>query len=76
MGSTTNKTSFKAGDLMRVPRVAQVLDVTKKRVYKLIRDGRLEVIKIGPRGTRVTRESLDAYIRRLIQNSRFEREGE
>ena len=69
----TKKTGFSSSDLMRVDRVARVLDVTKKRVYNLILEGKLEAIKLGPRQTRVLRESLEQYINRLIQGARYER---
>ncbi|MCX7765725.1 MAG: helix-turn-helix domain-containing protein [Candidatus Sumerlaeia bacterium] len=60
-------------ELMRVDRVARILDVTKKRVYNLIAEGKLEAVKLGPRQTRITRESLESYINRLLAHSRYER---
>ena len=59
--------------LMRVARVARILDVSKKRVYHLIMQGKLESVKLGPRQTRVTRESLERYIFGLVHDSRYER---
>lgn len=58
--------------LLRVPRVAKLLDVSKKRVYNLIQEGKLEAINLGVRQTRVTRESLEAYVERLRRKRRVE----
>lgn len=67
----TEKITLPASELIRVARVARILDVTKKRVYHLITEGKLEAVKLGPRQTRVTRASLEKYITRLIQHSRY-----
>lgn len=56
-------------ELMQVRRVAQILDVTRKRVYALIQEGRLEAVRIGPHQTRVTRDSLEDYVARLKQEA-------
>ena len=60
-------------ELLRVKKVACVMDVTPKRVYNLIMEGKLEAVKLGPRQTRVTRQSLVRYIKYLIKRSRYER---
>ncbi|GEM_PF-4314105 len=52
-------------ECLRVDRVAQVLDVSKKRIYQLVQEGRLEVIRLGPRQMRILKGSLEAYIERL-----------
>ena len=62
--------------MLRVPRVAQMLDVSKKRVYQLIQEGRLEVVRLGPRQTRVMKESFDAYIAELRRKERIARGDE
>ena len=59
-------------ELLRVYRVAKILDVTKKRVYNLIQEGKLEAIKLGPRQTRITRQSLEDYVERLRKQRRVE----
>lgn len=51
-------------ELLAVARVAKLLDVSRKRVYQLIQLGRVESVKLSPRTTRVTRESVE----RLLQN--------
>lgn len=71
LGTRTEKITLPSSELIRVGRVARILDVTKKRVYNLIMEGKLEAVKLGPRQTRVTRASLETYIRRLIQHSRY-----
>ncbi|KPL08201.1 hypothetical protein AMJ85_08635 [candidate division BRC1 bacterium SM23_51] len=58
--------------LLRVPRVAKLLDVSKKRVYNLIQEGKLEAVNLGIRQTRITRESLEAYVERLRRHRRVE----
>jgi excisionase family DNA binding protein len=60
-------------ELLRVVRAAKLLDVTRKRIYNLIDEGKLEAVKLGPRQTRIVRESLEAYIARLRKRRRIER---
>jgi hypothetical protein len=55
---------YPSTELWRVARVAQHLDVTKKRVYTLIAEGHLEAMRLSPRSLRVTRRSVE----RLVQN--------
>ena len=57
----------------RVARVAKVLDVSKKRVYQLVQERRLEVIRLGPRQMRVLKESVERLIGRLL-NEEAERD--
>ncbi|HLW59115.1 MAG TPA: helix-turn-helix domain-containing protein [bacterium] len=49
--------------LLRVPRVARVLDVHDHRVYKLIRNGVLPSVRLG-RQVRVDEDALRDWIRR------------
>ena len=51
--------------LLTVRETAQVLRVGVYHVYALLEDGELEKIALGPRRTRVTRRSLQAYIERM-----------
>lgn len=57
-----------AMEYMRVTRVARLLDVSKKRVYQLVQEGKLEVIRLGPRQMRVLKGSLEQYIGGLIRD--------
>lgn len=59
--------------MLRVPRVAKILDVSKKRVYQLIQEGRLDVVRLGPRQTRVLKDSFEAYIEHLKRQERIAR---
>jgi excisionase family DNA binding protein len=52
-------------EYLRVERVARYLDVSKKRIYQLVRERRLDAVKLGPRQTRITRHSLESYLERL-----------
>jgi len=59
-------------ELMTVHRVAKLLDVSKKRIYQLICAGRVESLKLGPRTTRVTRSSVEAYLQSALEAQRRE----
>jgi excisionase family DNA binding protein len=61
-----------ADQLLRVGRVAKLLDVSKKRVYNLIQEGKLDSINLGVRQTRIVRESLEAYIEFLRKRRKVE----
>ena len=61
-------------ELWRVARVAEHLDVSKKRVYALIHEGQLEMMRLSQRGTRVTRRSVDEYIRQRLRSERRRRQ--
>ena len=52
------------GQFMYVKRAALALCCTEKHVYQLIRDGKIEAIRLGKRGLRVSRSSVDEFIRR------------
>ncbi|MCX8038438.1 MAG: helix-turn-helix domain-containing protein [Candidatus Sumerlaeia bacterium] len=58
--------------LLRIPRVAKILDVSKKRIYNLIAEGKLEAVNLGIRQTRVTWASLESYVERLRKRRRVE----
>ena len=58
-------TTRPAAEYWRVERVARFLDVSKKRVYQLVRERRLEAVRLGPRQMRIARASLEAYLREL-----------
>jgi excisionase family DNA binding protein len=51
----------------RVERVARYLDVTKKRVYHLVQQGRLEAVRLGPRQMRILRQSVEDYVATLLE---------
>lgn len=50
------------GGNMRIWRVAELLDCSKGFVYSLIKKGHLEAIKLGSRGLRVKKDSLQEYL--------------
>ncbi len=54
-------------ELLRVPSVAQWLGVSKKRVYTLIQEGKLDAIRLGPRQTRIPKASVEALLERLAR---------
>ncbi len=49
----------------RIERVAKLLDVSKKRIYHLIRLRKLEAIRLGPRQLRIPRNSFEKYLARM-----------
>jgi excisionase family DNA binding protein len=53
-----------SGEFMFIRRAALELCCTEKHVYRMIHDGKLEAIRIGTRGIRVSRESVMKYILR------------
>lgn len=54
----------------RVERVARYLDISKKRVYQLVQEGRLEAIRLGPRQMRILRRSLEDYVATLLKRAK------
>ena len=62
----------KLPDFMTVQSVARQLAVSKKRIYQLIRSGRLVSLKLSPRSTRVTRLSVETFVDQRLRNQRRE----
>ncbi|MBN1476490.1 excisionase family DNA-binding protein [Candidatus Sumerlaeota bacterium] len=60
-------------ELWQVSRVAAHLAITKRRVYTLIEEGKLETVRLGPRGVRVLRRSVDAYVLEQVRLERWRR---
>lgn len=58
--------------LLRASDVAAFLDVKPGRVYELMADGTLPAIRIG-RSVRVSRKSLERWVREQEEKSRGER---
>ena len=52
--------------LLRVSTVADRLDCHRSYVYVLAKKGKLSLVKIGERGSRITESSLEQYIASLI----------
>lgn len=59
-------------ELVRVYRVAKLLDVTTKRIYQMVQEGRLNAVRLGPRSMRITRSSIEQFIE---SDSRRNRDG-
>lgn len=58
--------------LLRTDRVAKILDVSRRRVYTLIDEGKLEALRIGQRQLRVTRQGLEDFITKRKKARRVE----
>jgi excisionase family DNA binding protein len=54
--------------LYRIEEAAQLLSVSKSRVYELIRSGQLRTVKVG-KSHRVPARSLDEYVAMLLRGS-------
>ena len=59
-------------DLWRVYRVAKLLDVSKKRVYQMVHEGKIDAVRLGPRSMRITRASIDKFINEGAKKNREE----
>ena len=46
----------------RVNRVCQVLGVSRATTYRLVRDKKLELVKVGKRASGITAESLQRHL--------------
>jgi len=56
------------GCLLFVHTVAERLNCSKQYVYNLIENGRLQIIRLGPRGIRVSEFELEEFIRNGEKN--------
>ena len=59
-------------DLIPVSAVSVRLGISKKRVYQMIHEGKLDGLRISPRGLRVTRASIDRFIKVAIEQEKDE----
>ncbi len=60
------------GELWRVYRVAKLLDVSKKRIYQMVQEGKLDAVRLGPRSMRITRESINRFVEQGRKKNRDE----
>ncbi|MNK59162.1 Helix-turn-helix domain protein [compost metagenome] len=49
--------------LYRVSRTAEMLDVSRSTVYRLVRSKHLKLVKIGKRGSRISAESISEFLK-------------
>lgn len=47
----------------QINRVAQMLDVSRSTVYRLIRDKHLTLVKVGKRSSRITAASVNDFVK-------------
>jgi excisionase family DNA binding protein len=52
------------GKFTYIHNAAQQLCCTDRHIYNLIKNGKLKAIRLGPRGLRVLKGSIDAYIKK------------
>lgn len=56
--------------LLKVEETAALLNVSRTRVYSLLRDGSLKSVKVGGRRL-VPREAIEAFINELLESVEF-----
>lgn len=59
----------KAREWLRVPEVAEELNIPRSRAYELIADGDLPAVRIGQKSIRVNRQELERFLletRRIV----------
>ena len=54
--------------LYRIDEAAELLSISKSRVYELVRSGQIRTVKVG-KSHRVPARSLDEYVARLLRGS-------
>lgn len=47
----------------QINRVAQMLDVSRSTVYRLVKDKHLTLVKVGKRSSRITASSVNAFVK-------------
>ena len=57
-----DKTKAAPDKYVTVQIVAETLSCTERHIYRLIIDGKIKAIKIGPRALRISRNSLQEFI--------------
>lgn len=62
-----------SSELWSVPKVAQHLDISHKRVYNMIRAGELESLRLSQRGIRVLRKSVDRFVQMQMREEKLRR---
>lgn len=56
---------------LRLSDVAEILNISASQTYALVRNGKLEAMKVGGRGQwRVERDQLEAFIKRAHDETR------
>lgn len=53
---------MKPGELIYVARAAEILCCEPDHVYKMIKDAKIEAVRLGVRGVRVIKASVERYI--------------
>jgi excisionase family DNA binding protein len=54
------------GKIIYVRKAAQELCCTERHIYDMIKTGKLKAIKLGPRGLRVLKYSVEEYINESV----------
>lgn len=61
--------------LLTVNEVARALGLSRRTVYRLVEEGKLKRVHPTPRSARITRESLEAFLRSLEAPEKAEKGG-
>lgn len=59
-------------ELWSIRKVARHLQVSKKWVYRMLADQKLEGVKLGPRSLRVLRSSVEGLVERGLEKNQSE----
>ncbi len=59
--------------LIHVQQVARYLGVSRKRVYQMVSEGKLDSVRLSPRALRITESSINQFIKESLVSSRDER---
>ncbi len=59
------------GQFTYIRKAAQELCCTERHIYDLIKSGKLKAIRLGPRGLRVLKSTIDAYIKKNMYKARL-----
>ncbi|MDQ3506931.1 MAG: helix-turn-helix domain-containing protein [Actinomycetota bacterium] len=58
------ETKAREKEWMKVPEAAELLGVTRSRMYDLVSRGEVPAVRIGERSIRVNRRDLEEFLRR------------
>lgn len=62
-----SRSGFSPPACWRVSHVARHLEISKKRIYQLVEERKLEAIRFGPRQMRILLPSLQQYLDQLLK---------
>lgn len=55
--------------LLRIQQAQQRLQLSRSRIYELIKSGELASLKVGPRGRRIPESAIEAFIQARMERA-------